>query len=258
VVSAGSCNLDRSPPGSLPADVGEIGAPTALVAAGADPLAGRPAVGCFRPPIPPLNRPLRPLGMPTQHFDHLAKGASEVHHGPTDKLRLSHASRRHDDRSRADNSNDRKDSGYRADGSVQPELTDEAEVRHGSGVKFLGGYEEADGDRQIEAGSSFAHARRREVDGDAPHRPWQSTGEQRSPHAVTSLPAGCVGQADNGESGKTAAHMNLNQDPATFDPEQRCGLDSGDHETTPPVWRWRHGGPTRTCRIRDRSIYRQR
>ena len=97
------------------------------------------------------------------------------------------------------------------------------------GAQLAGGDEQADGDREVEAGAALAHARGRQVDRDPSQRPGQAAREDGGAHAVARLAHRGVGQADDGEAGQPVGDVDLDRDRAADGTAQRGGGDRGEH-----------------------------
>ena len=82
-------------------------------------------------------------------------------------------------------------------------------------------------------GAALAHARGRQVDGDAAAGPGQPARQQGGPHPVTRLAAHGVGRADDGEAGQPAGHVDLDDDGMAVDAEEGGRRDGGEHGGPP-------------------------
>ena len=97
------------------------------------------------------------------------------------------------------------------------------------GRQLTRGDEQADGDRQVEPRSPFAHARRREVHGHPTHGPGQAAGQHSGADTVSRLAYRGVGQADDREAGQSVGDVDLDRHRAPDGAAQRGGGDRGEH-----------------------------
>ena len=171
--------------------------------------------------------PRRPTA---QHLDELAETFDAAHLSERRDLRFVGAGDRDHGVDGAEHANHRYHTRDGTDRAVEPELADEAEAPDRLRRDLLAGDQHADGDRQVEARPRLAMARRREVDGDPlrrrPPGPLHSSAE-RDP--VRGFAACLVGKADDREGGQADADVHLDGDGMALCPEERCGLDGGEH-----------------------------
>ena len=120
---------------------------------------------------------------------------------------------------------------------VQPELAAEGQALGATRGQLTRGDEQADGDRQVEPRSPFAHAGWREVDCDSSQRPGETGREDGGTDPVPRLANGCVREPDNGESRKSVRDVDLHRDRAPDGTTQRRGGDCGEHAGERSHWR---------------------
>ena len=108
-----------------------------------------------------------------------------------------------------------------AQATVERELPDGGRTLERAPRQLLGGCEERERDRQVEARSLLAQLGRREVDRDAPVREAQLGGGDPTSDPLTRFLAGAVGKADDSEAGETVADVRLHVDPARLEADER-------------------------------------
>lgn len=121
------------------------------------------------------------------------------------------------------------------DAPVETELAEHCDVVERAGGERVGGGEQPERDRELEAGAGLADRGRREVHGDAGLRVGQARREQRGADALPALPAGGVGQADDRVAGQAARDAHLH----AYEP----AVDSLQHRA---AYRREHRAPPRT------------
>jgi hypothetical protein len=95
--------------------------------------------------------------------------------------------------------------------------------------ELAGGSEQADRDREVEAGTALADTGGSEIDRQAPEGPWQPAGEDGGTYLVPRLANRGIGQTDDGESRQTVGHVDLDRDGASHGAVQRRRCDGGLH-----------------------------
>ena len=110
--------------------------------------------------------------------------------------------------------------------------------------------EDADGDRQVEAGTDLARARRRQVDRDALVRPLEAGAHHGGADAVARLAARTVGLADDAVAGQALADVDLDGHRVAAGSEQAGGRDGSEHDGLPRHGRWIEGGAATAPRRR--------
>ena len=113
--------------------------------------------------------------------------------------------------------------------AVEAELAEEPDTVDRAGPQLAGRHQQGDGDRQVETGAALADARRRQVDRHPLERPVEPARQDGGPDPVPGLPAGGIGQADDGEAGQPVGDVDLDGDRAALDAEQRGGPNGGEH-----------------------------
>ena len=190
VVRSGRGHLQRPPSQRLARDVGEV----------------RLGLGWSHPQSRGRVRPGRGARQRVEHLPERPDGAD-----PIAGHQRSHGAvaGRHDHRGVVNGVDQGQRSGHRPDRAVESELPQNAGVGDRSCLKLLVGDEHPDRDREVEPGARLRHVARREVDGDALHRPMQLAGDDGGPDAVAGLPARRVGQADDRESRQPVGYVDL-------------------------------------------------
>ena len=175
---------------------------------------------------------LRPRTLTLQHRDEDVEPAHRPDHAGGDDARFEHVRLRHDDVRVADCRCHRRHAGDRADGAVQPDLTDEREPLHRSRRDGVGGNEDTDREREIEPCAALANAARRKVHRDPLVRPDETARQQRRPDAISRLPADLVRQADDAEPRQTGSDVHLDGHPVSARSEQAGGGDGSEHRSS--------------------------
>jgi hypothetical protein len=211
VVAAGGAHLQRGAPDGLTPHVGQI---------------GRPGPG--RAGEAP--RRVEPRLVAPQAVHQLPEGGGHPHLVTAQHRRLGGRIRGHDHRTGVEAGDHRHHPGHRSQRPVEPQLAQEGATGDRVGGEVAGGDQQADGDREVEAGPALADGTRRgQVDGDPLQWPREPAGEEGGAHPVARLAARRVGQAHHVERGQAGRHVHFHGERASVDAEQGGGRDDGDH-----------------------------
>ena len=167
----------------------------------------------------------------------LAERARDAHVDAGDERGFECVRLRHDDardagpRERVD---EREGAAHRADASVEAELAEHAELVEDTGREPIVGTGERDRDRELQPGSGLAHVGRREVDGDALHRPLELRRQERGADTLARFAPGRVGQADDRVARQSARDVDLDRDHLTVDTNQRGAANEREHTSSLP------------------------
>src|SRR6266516_6211361 len=101
---------------------------------------------------------------------------------------------------------------YRAQITAEAELAERPQGLNGVGGDQPGGGQQADSDRQIEAGALLGQVGRRKRDGDAPVRPVETRIGEGGADAVACLKHDGVAKADDTDGGQAPAEVDLDPD----------------------------------------------
>ncbi len=93
--------------------------------------------------------------------------------------------------------------------------------------------EDAERDRQIEPGGILGQLRRREVNGDAPRRKFESHVIQRSAHSIARFAHFRIRQADDVERRQPRTQVHLDGDFGRVDASERAARYGGDCHAFP-------------------------
>ncbi|GAC1595124.1 MAG: hypothetical protein NVS3B21_17900 [Acidimicrobiales bacterium] len=170
-----------------------------------------------------------PVTLPLECIDHFAQRPGTVDDPITGESRLARPVERHHDRPgahRIDESEDARDPPNRP---VQAELTDEGTAVDARWSEPSLGHQDADGDREIEAGAHFSQGGGGEVDGHTGAGEFEPGRRERRSHAIPGFATRRVGQADDGERRKPAPDVHFDGDRPAVDAEKCGGWDRGDH-----------------------------
>ena len=96
-------------------------------------------------------------------------------------------------------------------------------------MNLLGGREQTDRYRQIEAWTGLAHVRGGKVDRDALLGELEPRVENGRPHPLARLAHGPVGEADQRERGEPCTHVDFDGDALAGNPLEGKGGDAGEH-----------------------------
>jgi ADP-ribose pyrophosphatase len=116
--------------------------------------------------------------------------------------------------------------------AVERQLADGRESLEAVARKLVRGSEDRQRDRQVEARALLLQGGRREVDDDAPPRPYELGGLDATLDALLRLLAGAIGQSDDREAGDAALEVRLHFDTAGLEPEERMRDRSREHSPT--------------------------
>lgn len=105
-------------------------------------------------------------------------------------VRVAH---RYDDLGRSHCVGEREGAGDGSDRTVEPELSQQSQPVDGRSRKRAVGHQHPDSDRQIQRGSLFSEARRRQIHRDPPQRPCQAAAQDSGPNPVAGLSTRRVG-----------------------------------------------------------------
>ncbi len=223
VVAAGGGDLQRPPGDRLAADVGEIGQRRCFGGG------GRARIG-------------RPRRLARQCLHDLGQRRRDVHVALGGHVRLRSGDGGDHDIDVAEHGDHRGDARHPAQRAVEAELAEEGQLLHHRLGHLAGCDEDADGDRQVEAGTDLAHPRRREVDRDAQVRPLEVRAHHGGPDAVARLAARAVGLADDAVAREALADVDLDGHRVAAGSEQAGGRDGSEHDGLPRHGWWIEGG----------------
>jgi len=138
----------------------------------------------------------------------------------------------------------RECAGYRAQASVECELSDRRVAVEAVAWDLVRGGQDGERDREIEARPLLAEIRGREVDGDAAPGPLELGGGDAAADAVLRLLAGAVGKADDRERRHAVRQVRFDLDAARVEPEERVGGRACEHVATVGSARPSRGSPS--------------
>jgi hypothetical protein len=124
---------------------------------------------------------------------------------------------------------DRKRAAHRAQGPVEPELSDSNDVRDRLRAKLTRRDEERERHGQVERRAFLAHVCRRKVDGNAPRRKHEPRVGQRRGNTLAALLHRAGGEPDDRELREPLGDVDLDGDIVGIDAEDRGGSHGGEH-----------------------------
>ena len=113
--------------------------------------------------------------------------------------------------------------------AVEAELAEHGQPLQRLGRHLFARREDADRDRQIEAGAVLAQVGRREVHRDAALRELEARVGDRSAHALARLAHRSIPESDDRERRQSLTYVDLDRDASGFDAVDGEGGDLGEH-----------------------------
>ena len=173
VMTARSRDLDGEPAELVPPDVREI-------------RAGQAGLGIGSRHDPPWH-------LAAQRVHELGEGRRDPDRSPVGEPRLGRAVRRHDDAPRRHGRGERDHARHPPQGPVEAELGQEGQAVDQRRFELSVGDQDADRDRQVEPGTTFAEPRWGKVDCDPLQRPPEAARQDGTAHPVSRLSARGIG-----------------------------------------------------------------